>query len=144
LHVAVVTASIGAPPDTLCSYDVVLDIQAPNPTRPSFSGQWNLGGLKLLDLGDPSDDYQGGLGFAEGRLPSFVTPPAESESLRLLHGSCFSLKGSGHSIMPEIDDIISDALPGAPPPDPADQKLRPHLLMLTGDQIYSDDLATAL
>jgi hypothetical protein len=136
LNLAVVTAPIdGVPPDTVCSYDIVLDV--PGPT---FTGTWNLGGLKLLDLGDPGDDYQGGLGFAEGHLPSFVTPPADVASLRLIHGSCYGLKGDGHSLMPELDDIVADLLPA----DATAQKQRPHLLMLTGDQIYADDVSTAL
>ena len=115
------------------------------------SGQWDLGGLKLLDLGDPSDDYQGGLGFAEGRLPSFPTPPADVESLRLYHGSCFKLHGDGPSIMANIDDLMNDAIAlDAPPADPTQTdpnsttKRRPHVLMLTGDQIYADEVATPL
>jgi hypothetical protein len=141
LHIAVVGAPItGVPPDTVCSYNVTLDDLAPGPLAHSFTGQWNLGGLKLLDLGDPSDDYQGGLGFAEGRLPTFLTPPQRFEDLRVMHGSCFSLKGDGASMMPAIDDILSDAFA---PDTPADRQ-RPHLLMLTGDQIYADDLATSL
>jgi hypothetical protein len=140
LHVAVVKAPLpGVAPDTVCSYNVTLDVLAPGPSA-TFTGQWNLGGLKLLDLGDPSDDYQGGLGFAEGRLPTFLTPPEHVEQLRVMHGSCFSLKGDGTSMMPAIDDIISDALA----PDTPPERQRPHLLMLTGDQIYADDLATSL
>ncbi len=141
LHIAVVTAQIaGVPPDTVCSYDITLEVLKPSALAHSFSGAWNLGGLKLLDFGDPEDDYQGGLGFAEGRLPSFLTPPGDVAELRLMHGSCFSLKGDGQSMMPAIDDILSDALPA----DATAQKQRPHLLMLTGDQIYADDLATSL
>jgi Domain of unknown function (DUF4082)/Bacterial Ig-like domain len=145
LHFAVVTAQIaGVPPDTICSYNVTLDVQADADadavSPPGWSGQWDLGGLKLLDLGDPSADYQGGLGYAEGRLPSFASPPADVKDLRLFHGSCFKLQGEGPSIMPNIDDILSDALPA----DDTAQKQRPHMLLLTGDQIYADDLATAL
>ena len=80
LHVAVVKAPLpGVTPDTVCSYNVTLDVLAPGPFA-TFTGQWNLGGLKLLDQGDPSDDYQGGLGFAEGRLPTFLTPPSRCEA----------------------------------------------------------------
>lgn len=133
LHVAVVTAPLlGVAPDTVCSYNVTL--------TSAVAGEWNLGGLKLLDQGDPSDDYQGGLGFAQGRLPTFLTPPEHYEDLRVMHGSCFSLKGDGTSMMPAIDDIMSDALAPGTPRD----RQRPHLLLLTGDQIYADDLATSL
>jgi hypothetical protein len=141
LHVAVVTAPIGGvPPDTVCSYDIVLQVLEPGPLVHPFSGQWNLGGLKLLDLGEPAADYHGGLGFTEGRLPSFLSPPADYVDLRILQGSCFGLKGDGSSIMPALDDILADALPA----DVAAQKERPHLLMLTGDQIYADDVSTSL
>jgi hypothetical protein len=141
LHFAVVTAQIaGVPPDTICSYNVTLDVQGDAFYPPGWAGRWDLGGLKLLDLGDPSDDYQGGLGYAEGRLPSFASPPADVKDLRLFHGSCFKLQGEGPSIMPNIDDILSDALPA----DDTATKQRPHMLLLTGDQIYADDLATAL
>ena len=141
LHFAVVTAQIaGVPPDTVCSYNITLDVQGDAVTPPGWSGRWDLGGLKLLDLGDPSDDYQGGLGYAEGRLPGFASPPADVKDLRLFHGSCFKLQGEGPSIMPNVDDILSDALPA----DDTDAKQRPHMLLLTGDQIYADDLATAL
>lgn len=149
LHIAVVTAPIaGVPPDTVCSYNITLTVQA---SGGDSSGQWDLGGLKLLDLGDPSDDYQGGLGFAEGRLPSFPTPPADVESLRLYHGSCFKLHGDGPSIMANLDDLLSDAIAlDAPAADPSQTnpnsttKRRPHVLLLTGDQIYADEVATPL
>ena len=141
LHVAVVTAAIsGVPPDTICSYNVTLDVQGEGVGTHSWSGRWDLGGLLLLDQGDPSDDYQGGLGYAEGRLPSFPSPPADVAALRLFHGSCFKLHGYGPSVMANIDDILSDALPD----DATAEKKRPHLLLLTGDQIYADDVATAL
>ena len=138
----------GAPPDTVCSYNITLTVQS---SGGDASGQWDLGGLKLLDLGDPSDDYQGGLGFAEGRLPSFPTPPADVESLRLYHGSCFKLHGDGPSIMANLDDLMNDAIAlDAPPADPTQTdpnsttKRRPHALILTGDQIYADEVATPL
>lgn len=149
LHISVVTASIsGVPPDTVCSYNITLTVQA---SGASAGGEWDLGGLRLLDLGDPSDDYQGGLGFAEGRLPSFRTPPADVESLRLYHGSCFKLHGDGPSIMANLDDLLSDAIAlDAPAADPTQTdpdsttKRRPHALILTGDQIYADEVATPL
>jgi hypothetical protein len=140
LHIAVVTAGlVGVPPDTICSYNVTLTVQG------GSAGQWDLGGLKLLDQGDPSDDYQGGLGYAEGRLPSFPTPPADVASLRLYHGSCFKLHGDGPSIMANLDDLLSDALPfDSPGADGTTAKRRPHMLLLTGDQVYADEVGTPL
>jgi hypothetical protein len=141
LHIGVVTAPIvGAPPDTVCSYNVTLGVQGAAVSGQSWSGQWDLGGMLLLDLGDPAADFQGGLGYAEGRLPSFATPPADVADLRLFHGSCFKMHGEGPSILANIDDILSDALPA----DATAAKQRPHVMLLTGDQIYADDVATAL
>ena len=139
LHIAVVTAQIPTqPPDIICSYNVTLTVDAAS--DPFWSGLWDLGGLKLLDLGDPSDDYQGGLGYAEGHLPTFATAPVDIANLRLWHGSCFKMHGNGPSILGNLDDILSDALPA----DGTATKQRPHVLLLTGDQIYADDVATAV
>ena len=141
LHVAVVTAPIaGVPPDSVCAYNVTLDVLGDAVSGTGWAGQWDLGGLLLLELGDPSDDYQGGLGFAAGRLPSFLSPPADVANLRLFHGSCFKLHGDGPSIMSNLDDLLSDALPA----DATPTKQRPHLLLLTGDQVYADEIATPL
>src|SRR5579875_750111 len=129
LHIAVVTAPVtGLAPDTICSYNVTLDVQDAAPD--GSTGTWDLGGLKLLDLGDPSDDYQGGLGYAEGQLPGFAAPPADVASLRLYHGSCFKLHGDGPSLMANLDDLLSDARAA----DATATKQRPHFLLLTGDQ----------
>lgn len=141
LHIAVVTAPVaGVLPDSICSYNVTLDVTGAAAYPPGWTDTWDLGGLKLLDAGDAHNDFSGGLGYAEGILPSFAAPPATVEDLRLFHGSCFKLHGEGPSMMPGIDDILSDALPA----DATASKQRPHLLMLTGDQIYADDLATPL
>jgi len=141
LHIAVVTAAVnGVAPDTICSYNVTLDVTEPAPSGLSWTGQWDLGGLKLLDAGDLSDDYSGGLGYVEGQLPTFATPPQEVRNLRLFHGSCYKMHGYGPSMLPNLDDLLSDALPA----DGTAQKQRPHMLLLTGDQIYADDVATPL
>ena len=136
LHIAVVTAPFaGVPPDSLCSYNVTLEVtDTAAGGGTDWSGRWDLGGLKLLDQGDPSDDYQGGLGYQAGQLPTFRTPPSDVADLRLYHGSCFKMHGEGPSIMANIDDLFIDETPDH----------RPHLLLLTGDQIYADDVATAL
>ncbi|WP_404392579.1 hypothetical protein [Humibacillus xanthopallidus] len=70
------------------------------------------------------------------RLPSFATPPATPSSLRLLHGSCRKPHGGGLDMLPVVADIIA---PVADSPES-----RPHQLLLTGDQIYADDVADPL
>lgn len=146
LHIVVVTTpaigdppeALGVPPETLCSYNVTLHITGEG--EGNLTGDWDLGGLLLLDVGAAGSRYQGGLGYAEGRLPTFVTPPADYADLRIMQGSCSCLTGDGRSMMPAIDGIIEDGLPA----DATAAKRRPHLLALTGDQIYSDDVATPL
>lgn len=80
------------------------------------------------------------------KWPSFVLPPDEAaaggapplQRLRIVHGSCRKAHGPGTDALPVLDQIIEASLaPGAPDP-------RPHMLLLTGDQIYADDVADAL
>lgn len=76
------------------------------------------------------------LGYADNRLPSFMTCPAHVEDLVLAHASCRKPHGDGQPALGNLDDYIDD-LHGA-------TDGRPHMLFLTGDQIYADDVATAL
>lgn len=78
--------------------------------------------------------------------PSFVLPPDAAKAggrhpldhLRICHGSCRKAHGESHDALANLDLILSEALkPGAADP-------RPHMLLLTGDQIYADDVADAL
>ncbi len=76
------------------------------------------------------------LGYAEHRLPSFVTCPAALDELVLAHASCRMAHGVGHPALQNLDAYIDD-LDGA-------AEGRPHMLFLTGDQIYADDVSSAL
>jgi hypothetical protein len=78
----------------------------------------------------------GAIGYADNRLPSFVTCPAALDDLVLAHASCRKPHGDGHPALQWLDDYIDD-LHGA-------SAGRPHMLFLTGDQIYADDVASAL
>jgi hypothetical protein len=76
------------------------------------------------------------IGYADNRLPSFVTCPASLDELIIAHASCRKPHGDGHPALQWIDSHIDDlhgAIAG-----------RPHMLFLTGDQIYADDVAAAL
>jgi len=75
------------------------------------------------------------LGYQAGQLPSFVLPPTELTSVKLLHGSCRRPHVDTPDAMTFIDDFI-----GAARTDPIQ---RPHQLFLTGDQIYADDVSTS-
>ncbi|MDQ2826852.1 MAG: hypothetical protein M3Y04_07830, partial [Actinomycetota bacterium] len=84
-----------------------------------------------------------GVSYADGQLPSFVTPPERVEDLVLAHASCRKPHGYGDPALQYLDDVIGSidgadtGLEGAPAG-------RPHQLFLTGDQIYADDVAAAL
>jgi len=70
-------------------------------------------------------------------LPTFILPPAEVKNLRILHGSCRKPHGEGVDAMSNIDAIINDGI------NTLDHQ-RPHMLFLTGDQIYADDVSQTM
>ncbi|MFE9654684.1 peptidoglycan-binding protein [Micromonospora sp. NPDC006431] len=134
LHVAAVTvAGVTLQPGTLYGYDL------------AFSGGFSAGSLFDADVVAASAasaraalTYQGHpqAPAAMPALPTFVTPPTDPNQLRIFHGSCRKPHGEGQDAFPVLDPIIAAA--GA---DPA---LRPHQLILGGDQIYADDVADPL
>lgn len=65
-------------------------------------------------------------------LPSFLMPPTDLTELRVAHGSCRKPHGGGRDMLAFLDQLLGD---------PA---RRPHQLILTGDQIYADDVEPAL
>lgn len=92
---------------------------------------------------DPTDPDQrtapidvAAVSYADGQLPSFVTCPDMLDELVLAHASCRKPHGPGNAALQYVDDLIDD-LHGA-------DVGRPHMLFLTGDQIYADDVAAAL
>ncbi len=135
LHVVTVTAEtvgVGALfPGSLFSYDITV------------AGH---GGLKELGLlADTSGAGQGidaaaparlALGYLPDRLPTFVTPASTIPDLRFAHTSCRKPHGLGPDAMVWLDDLISDHR--------TDPVQRPQQLLLTGDQIYADDVAAPL
>lgn len=128
LHIALVTVipfgTATLEPNQVYSYQIRLDADDD---------------LKSLGLLEDNDDDPAhprlALGYEKGALPSFVAPPEEVEELVLLHGSCRKVHGPDRDAMAYIDAIIDDAR-GTP--------RRPHQLFLTGDQIYADDIPSAL
>jgi hypothetical protein len=69
-------------------------------------------------------------------LPSFCLPPASLDDLRLLCGSCRIPHGNGRDALPLADKLLAQAS--------SNPLARPHQLLLTGDQIYADDVAASL
>lgn len=149
LHLALVTVELDSSasslpllPGTLYAYNVVIT---------TGSGTHDLRSLGLLqDTGVKGGGSDGSapiapepLGYENGRLPGFATVPAKLEQLNFAHASCSKMHGSGDPLLSQVDDIIKDHRNNAIAVD-ADHPSRPHQLFLTGDQIYADDVATAL
>jgi hypothetical protein len=94
-----------------------------------FDGRTDL--LKLKDLELLGED---GLGYEAGALPSFSLPNSRREA-RICHGSCRLPHGDGEDMLPLVDGLIRRAMQ-----NPNSASERPHHLLLTGDQIYADDV----
>lgn len=69
-------------------------------------------------------------------LPTFALPPDDLTSVRLIIGSCRKPHAEGPDALATLDDLISASVTNA-----AD---RPHQLLLTGDQIYADEVSDVL
>ncbi|MBO4206406.1 peptidoglycan-binding domain-containing protein [Micromonospora echinofusca] len=135
LHVVAVTATGGGLlPGRLYGYDLAFD---------GGSGPWPslfADGVVAADgatarglltyAGDPR-----AVGGAPA-WPTFATPPADPGRLRLFHGSCRRPHGIGRDALVTLDPVIA-AVAGDP-------DRRPHQLVLTGDQIYADNVADPL
>ena len=68
-------------------------------------------------------------------LPSFCLPPASLDDLRILCGSCRIPHGNGRDCFSIGDKLIAQAA--------SNPLARPHQLLLTGDQIYADDVSAS-
>jgi hypothetical protein len=123
LHVAAVTASAAAAlsPGKTYTYDVLLDgAGLMQPGVWAATADAAKKGLTYTGSGNPA-------------LPSFAVPPADLSKLRIFHGSCRKANGQGKDALPILNSVIAASV--AKPLD------RPHQLLLTGDQIYADDVA---
>ena len=123
----------------LYSYDLEFDFDQP-------VGNPAVSHMSLSQATLASDDMRE-FAYSGFSLPTFVLPPANLEKLRLIHGSCRKPNGgvSGRKKLPDkgspdmlavLDDLI-EAKAGEP-------LERPHQLFLSGDQIYSDEVADVL
>ncbi len=76
------------------------------------------------------------LGYPHGSLPSFALPPDKLDNVRIMLGSCRKPNGEGPDALEILENLIekSALLP----------LRRPHQLLLTGDQIYADEVADVL
>jgi hypothetical protein len=120
LHVAVVWET-GLPlvPNKIYGYDTRLTLNDGTVQR-------------LADLNMLSAPVSLGYDF---KLPTFSVP-ADLSQLVVTYGSCRKAHGPGSDAMALLDQIIER--------DHATAGMRPHHLVLGGDQIYADDVAVAL
>lgn len=94
----------------------------------SGTGPLNLQGLGLLSGALP-------LGYVAGRKPGFALAPGLAD-LKIVHGSCRKPHGEEHDMLAALDELIAR--------DHDHPLARPHQLLMTGDQIYADDVAIRL
>jgi hypothetical protein len=74
--------------------------------------------------------------------PCFALPPDDHTQLRILHGSCRKIHGDSVDALATVDDYLKGLNNEAPPDAPAvNLAKRHHQLILSGDQIYADDVA---
>jgi hypothetical protein len=66
--------------------------------------------------------------------PTFEGPPAAVDDLRIVHSSCRKPHGRGRDALAVLDAQL----------DAPTRRARPHLLLLTGDQLYADDVAAPI
>lgn len=105
----------------------------------------DLKSLGLLDNNPIAGKPNLALGYDPGFLPSFELPPSELTDLRILHGSCRRINRDMEDGLSWVDDRIREGRSGLP--DPANSSKphkRPHQLLMTGDQIYADDVPLPL
>jgi hypothetical protein len=76
------------------------------------------------------------LSYAPYKLPTFVLPPSDLNKVRLFNGSCRKPHADGGDALQLLDPLIQQTATNAPD--------RPHQLLMTGDQIYADDVAELL
>lgn len=133
LHVAVVTITlpVGAGPllpGQLYSYNV------------AFGGADLKSEGLLVDRfaapGTPAPRLA--LGYRPGFLPTFALPPLTIDRVWIAHGSCRKAHGPGKDSLAALDTVIRRSIKNDEP------EQRPHVLFLTGDQIYADEVPTAL
>jgi hypothetical protein len=88
-------------------------------------------GSKQINLAIASENVN--ISYFSHDLPTFSLPAADSNQLKIVHGSCRKPHGGGRDTLSCLDDLIQVSAHLA--------NERPQQLFLTGDQIYGDDVA---
>jgi hypothetical protein len=125
LHVVLARAEAVAPVPwgTACLY--TLDFERADGTRSGLHAPGVLAQGTLFSTLDR-------LTYPGRMLPGFCLPPLDAAEIRLTHGSCRKPHGQGHDALREVDALLETAHGSDAP--------CPQLLLLTGDQIYADDV----
>ena len=114
------------PDETLFGYDLTVAVQTGISTEHHALNE-------LLEGGLPSIRYP------ELGLPSFFIQREWSNPMRFLHGSCRKPHGGGEDSLAAADEFLENLSRETTSLDD-----RPSVLLLTGDQIYADDVADEL
>ncbi|HEY8524717.1 MAG TPA: hypothetical protein VIL48_07135 [Acidimicrobiales bacterium] len=141
VHLACARADEPLPAGRLLAYDLAVELEAPAEPEPGTApetgprpvGAPHRGPRSLADLG-----LVGGarsITYGAEPRPCFALPPPGTP-LRVLHGSCRLLHGAGRDALEQADAHLAGTY--------ADPAGRPQALLLTGDQIYGDEVAGPL
>jgi hypothetical protein len=142
LHIVAVTARARSGrdlrPGTIHRYNLRFGEDASAPAGPVPAGAPDLFSKNVVAWTE--DDAKQALTYPDApgapTLPSFVTPPADPGGLRLFHASCRKPHGEGTDALTILDEVLADDVGSATD--------RPQQLILTGDQIYADDVADGM
>ena len=136
LHLCVATAFGTFEPGHLYGYNVEL-LYPGDPEQDKHT----LASLGLLSISAGAGYPNVPLGYQHSWLPSFMLPPSRHD-LKLVQASCRKPHGCHHSQLTDADALpLVDRLIGDNLENPVK---RPHQLVLTGDQIYADDVPAAM
>ncbi|WP_028048811.1 hypothetical protein [Cellulomonas sp. URHD0024] len=130
--VASVTPPAALTPDVVYTYDIRMTPTLPAGPTVTLASQPGL-------LSGPVP-----LGYTAGALPSFSLPNG-LQYLNVVHTSCRKPHGGGPDATALVDRLINAAHGNSFITGTAeDARRRPQQLLLTGDQIYADDVAVSL
>ncbi|GGK72427.1 hypothetical protein ACD591_05435 [Rufibacter glacialis] len=136
LWIAVVTAEIGAvslQAGKIYSYNLLID----DKQEVAVKGNLRTEGF-LTDADTPVP--QKALGYKSNILPSFAIPAEKPQDLFIAQASCRKMHGQGDDALAYLDSVLESYSKETSP----QIKNRPQQLLLTGDQIYADDVAGIL
>jgi hypothetical protein len=118
-----------------------IELQLTEPLPTGVLHYYNLRFIPTTDPAAPGGDLadlgllaSGAISYG-GQLPSFALAPSLA-GLNLVHGSCRRPGGQGIDALTLVERHLAD--------NHANASARPHQLVLTGDQIYADDVDLSL